>query len=415
MTRPHPIATARLLKLTAAALIGAAGALFGAAGCTHRTATAPAGPVAEIPAGGFTIKWRADLGLKGDQASQMFLREDLLIVYTRNHFAYVLDRESGENKWVAPVSDPAVKLHPPVVLKDFVAIPTISSIEVYSRQGKQHRSLTHGFAPRSGAVGLGTRIFFGADDPNGGRLVNLDLAGSQYQNSSVIWELETRGGVSATPAIQQGIVYAADDKGNVYAVNADTRAPIWALKQEGREEGVFGTAGPNRADVKADEFGVYVASMDTKLYCIGRTDGRIRWQYYAGTPLTSSPTITATSVYQYVDGQGIVSIDKAQGDPARKARWAVKEASQFLAEDDKYAYLERTDHAIIAAEKASGKVKFQSARKDFVSFGRALKGNVVYAATADGQVRAITPILTAGHMGEVVWEPVSGESLALGQ
>jgi outer membrane protein assembly factor BamB len=409
----HPRRTQRFLAIAASAVLAAAGALWGVGGCQHQRTTAPPPAVNEIPAGGFTINWRADLALKGDQPQQMFLRDDLLIVYTRNHFAYVLAAGSGENKWVAKVSDPAVKLHPPVVLKDYVAIPTITSIEVYNRQGKDHRSLAHGFAPRSGAVGLGTRIFFGADNPNGGRLVDLDLGGSQYQNNSIVWELQTRGGVSGTPAIQQGIVYCADDRGNVYAVNADTRAPVWPLKQEGREDGVFGTAAANRADLKADEMGVYVASFDTKLYCIGRTDGRIRWQYYAGTPLSASPVVTQTGAYQYIEGQGIASIEKAQGDPARKPRWIVKEAVQFLAEDEKYAYLERNDHAIIAAEKASGAVKFQSQRKDFVAFGRSLKGNVIYAALPNGQIWAIVPVLTAGKMGEVVFEPVESPAEAV--
>ena len=78
---------------------------------------------------------------------------------------------------------------------------------------------------------------FFADDPNGGRIVNLDLAGSQYQAASKIWDLQTRAGITSTPAIQQGLLYAADDAGNIYAINADTRAPVWPLKQEGREEG----------------------------------------------------------------------------------------------------------------------------------------------------------------------------------
>src|SRR6202012_5221604 len=104
----------------------------------------------------------------------------------------------------------------------------------------------------------------------GGRVVNIDLTGTQYQSASVKWELATRGGISATPVIQQGLLYVGDDSGNVYAVNADTRAAVWAMEEEGREPSVFGTGGPIHADLKADEYGVYVASMDSQLYCLNR-------------------------------------------------------------------------------------------------------------------------------------------------
>ena len=34
-------------------------------------------------------------------------------------------------------------------------------------------------------------------------------------------------------------------------------------------------------DLKADDFGVYVAATDTKLYCLDRATGKIKWQYFA--------------------------------------------------------------------------------------------------------------------------------------
>ena len=383
-----------------------------AAGCqtNHVPATAQ---VAEIPAGSFTSKWNADLALKGDKATDIFVRDNLIIVYTREHFAYVLDRESGASKWVAQVSAGGVKLRPPIVLKDYVVFPSISTMEVYDRFGRHHRSVqAQGLALRSGATGYGTRVFFGADDPNGGRVVSLDLAGSQYQSSSVIWTLQTLSGISATPVIHQGLLYAGDDSGGVYAVNADSRAPIWPIKHENREQGVFDAGNGIRADMKADEFGVYVALLDTKLYCIGRTDGRIRWQYFSGQPLLHSPTITPTGVYLYIDDKGLIAIDKTQGDPARKAKWTVAAARQFLAEDDKYAYLEGNDHTILAADKASGEVKFRSKRTDFIAYGTSIKSTVVYAVTADGEVRAVTPVLTAGSLGPVVWAPAEMEAVA---
>ncbi len=40
------------------------------------------------------------------------------------------------------------------------------------------------------------------------------------------------------------------------------------------EGGVYVTQAPIVADVKADETGVYVASTDTRLYCLDRQTGR---------------------------------------------------------------------------------------------------------------------------------------------
>ena len=78
---------------------------------------------------------------------------------------------------------------------------------------------------------------------------------------------------------------------------------------------------------------------------------------------------------------------------------------QFLAEDEKYAFLERDDHRIIAVDKATGEEKFHSARTDFVAFATSLKNNVIYASTADGVIRAVTPVFKAGSLGEMVLVP----------
>lgn len=431
MARPHlsPLARSnwRILKQATAkwalglslATAAAAGLLGAATGCQQHHEAAPAPKLEAIPANSFQVKQYALLPTKDDEPTDVYLADPFVIVYSKKHLAYVLDRESLGVKWIAEVTGPGTHLRPPVVLKDYVCFPTLSTLEVYDRSGKNHRSVpTRGLALRSGAVGgLGTRVLFGGDSPDGsGRVVDMDLAGTQYQSASVRWELSTRGSVSATPAVHQGLAYIGDDAGNVYAVNADTRAAIWPLKEEGREEGVFNVGGPVKADVKADDFGVYVASMDSKLYCLGRTDGRIRWRYFGGQPLTHSPDVTATTVYIHIDGEGLVAIDKTKGDSIRAARWTIKDAVAFLAEDEHNAYLQTHDHGIVAVDVASGQVKFKSKHHNYVAMSTALKGNAIYAVTSDGKLRAVVPVMTAGGFGElaeadeVVAHPVMASS-----
>jgi outer membrane protein assembly factor BamB len=403
------ILTAATAKWALGLTLATAGAtLLGAAtGCQQHQEAAAAPKLEAIPANSFQVKQYALLPTKDDQPTDVYLRDPFVIVYTQKHFAYVLDRGSLGVKWIAEVTGPGTRLRPPVVLKDYVVFPTLSALEVYDRNGKNHRTVpTRSLALRSGAVGVGTHVLFGGDFPDGsGRVVDMDLAGSIYQNASVKWELSTRGGISGTPAVHQGLAYIGDDAGNVYAVNAETRAAIWPLKEEGREEGVFNAGGQIKADVKADDFGVYVASMDSKLYCLGRTDGRIRWRYFGGQPLTHSPDVTATTVYIRVDGEGLVAIDKTKGDAIRPARWTVKDAVAFLAEDEHYAYLQTQDHGIIAVDVATGQVKFKSKHHNYVAMSTALKGNTIYAVTADGKLRAAVPVTTAGGFGELAEVP----------
>jgi len=71
----------------------------------------------------------------------------------------------------------------------------------------------------------------------------------------------------------------------------------------------FKCDGPVTADLKADEFGLYVASEDTKLYCLNATTGKNRCSI---SPAARCATLRddAGSAYQYVYGKGLVCIDK---------------------------------------------------------------------------------------------------------
>jgi outer membrane protein assembly factor BamB len=179
-------------------------------------------------------------------------------------------------------------------------------------------------------------------------------------------------------------------------VNED-RAPIWSLPNF-----VFHTDGRILAGLKIDDYGVYVASTDSKLYVLDRMTGKIRWQYFAGTALLDSATVTADSVYQYVPNHGLVALDKTAGDFNRKARWVAADAKQFLAADEKYVYVALRDRRIAALDKATGEQKFTSERTDLTVFAPNTKSGVIYAATADGLLLAVKPVTKPGSVGELV-------------
>ncbi len=385
--RPFFSAVATLLMAVFLADLGA--------GCAPKNRSDfAAGPVGPLAVNSFKREWSADLKLPGrDDLIELHLRDDLLFAYSRAHTSYCLSRTTGVTNFINEVTGPKGNLHPPVILKDYVVYPTTTSFEVYSRQGRKVKSYQIDYAIRSDAAGAGTNLYAGADVSGGGRLVAVDL---DRPYRVFRWELMTFGGISAAPAIHQGVIYAGSEDGRIYAVN-ENRAAVWPL-----ENGVFLTPGRIVADVKADDYGVYFASTDSKLYCVDRGAGKVRWQYFAGKALTQPPAVLSEMVLQYVPGSGIVAIDKTQGKYNREARWNVPEAVQVLSADEMHIYLRRRDNVVIAADRKTGKVEFQTRRSDLAVFATNTKDSLIYAATRDGRVICISPVIKAGIVGEMV-------------
>jgi outer membrane protein assembly factor BamB len=399
------------LAFTAAA---SAASVLGGGGCGHReTPPSSTGEITTLPVQSFRRDWSADLLLKDDAVEHVYLREDMVVAYSKKHTAYVMNKAGGAIRFTAELGQSVVPVHEPLVLKDRIVFPTEATLELYRRDGRFERSYKTSSTIRTNAAAAptGNKLYFGVDARNSGRLVAVDTVPSQYRPVNETWELmsDRAAPIFAAPAVAAGVVYAAFGDGEVYAVNADSRAAIWATST-GQ---TFQTYGPVKGDLRVDDFGLYVASADTKFYCLDKTQGRKKWEFYAGGILKDTPEVTSTMVYLPVQGRGVVAIDKTNGPTVREAKWTIKDAVKLLAEDERYAYLQRSDNVVLAIEKATGEQRFTSRRTDFVAFATNTKDSTIYAATKTGQVVAITPVLKPGNVGELALEVRGVEAVAM--
>ena len=356
-----------------------------------------------LPAGSFALSWIYPLKLSDDSIISLDVRDEVIYIVTADKHVTALDRKSGTFKFAAQINTPSPHLHPPVELSDKIVFPTIISLEVFDKTGTHLRSMPLSAPLRSGATGSSDTIYFGADDPAGGRVYAVNLARNFDFNR---WTLLTPGGgITSAPTFYDGILFVATEGGQVYAINAD-RAPVWNTQGH-----IFQAAAPVVADLKADKDGVYVASKDTNLYCLDHLIGKLKWEFFAGVPLDATPQPAGDMVYQYVPGKGLAAIDKLTGPFIRPARWICPSATQFLSQDAHYAYLVEPSgglgNTIIAVDKQTGERAFESRHTDFNIFGTNLKDEMIYAGYASGQVLAIEPVLIAGRVGELVLVPQS--------
>jgi len=209
-------------------------------------------------------------------------------------------------------------------------------------------------------------------------------------------------GVKSTPALLGDIVYVAATNGDVAAVAAETREPVWTLP-----DGVFHTHGPIVADLAADETGVYVASTDSTLSALNRNNGKVKWQYFAPAPLRDGPILTKDLVIIKVPGTGVVAIDKLNGQYNRSLKWTVPDIAKILAVDEKYLYVLLEDDSIFALNKLTGKRAFPLNRKDLATFATNPKDGTLYVVTTGNRVMAINAVLKLGVVGTLAAVPVA--------
>jgi outer membrane protein assembly factor BamB len=357
----------------------------------------PVGP------GSFVRAWKADLGTGGESFKQIFLRDNWLFLYTQRNTSYVVTRTGGEARFIQDIKTTGGILRPPIVLADKFVYPTATTLEIYNLHGRHLRTLGLPNSTHGPATGMGNTIYASLDYPGAGRVGAVDLT---RQFNVMKWELFTHASVRGAPAAHGDGVYIGSEDGTVYALGED-RTPMWA----GLPGSVFKTYGRIVADMKADDFGVYVAAEDAKLYCLDRASGQVKWQYFGTDALVDAPAVTAASVYQYVPGAGVAAIDKTTGSYNRKPRWIAREGRQFLAEDEKNAYLRRRDNTIVAVDRLTGEPRFESSTP-FDMYTTNEKDSMIYAATKAGRVVAIRPVVIPGQVGVLVMNDVSPEAVA---
>jgi outer membrane protein assembly factor BamB len=382
-----------------------------AGGCSRqKPQPAPAGEA--LPLQVFARQWATDLSLRRDPLEALHVRDDVVYAYSDGGRVFSLARDSGAVQFTRPIAGGRTLLHAPIVVSEKVEIrtpreltiaapvvfPTASTLEVLDKAtGRFITSVDLDFSIRSGAVGRGPMVYLGAARRGSSRGAAIDI---REPYVPVRWELMIpKGAISAAPALWEDTVFFGAEDGAVYAVTTASREPIWTLP-----DGIFRTGGPIVADLAVDADNVYVASTDHKLYALYRNSGKIRWQHFTNAALRAAPAVTSDSVYQFVPGTGLVALAKGPGDFNRKPKWVAADATQFLAQDARNAYVRTKDNRIAARDKQTGEVRFTSQRRDLTIFGTNLskEDGVVYAGTKNGRIIAVRPVLKPGTVGEVV-------------
>lgn len=351
-----------------------------------------------VSPGTFIKTWSTVIDFK--KINGAYLDQDLLTIYGPGNVVAGYDTAGGLQfrTQVAPEKD---IIRAPIVQGDRVIFPASSSLRIVTRNGIVRNPIELPQPIRSGAVATGNTAFVGIDSEQGGRIASVAL---DRELNPINWTGLAGGVVNTRPALYENVVYSATEDGQVIALNSD-RTLLWPRSPEGAmPNSIFKTDGKITAPLKVDEGGVYVPSHDGKLYALDPTTGRIRWEYIVGVAVKHSAQPSTDTVYIYIQGKGMVALDKKTPPRYQKERWINRDAVLVAADDAQYTYVLTRDGHIAALDKQTGVQAYATERNDFVHVmpHLASKDNTIYAITSDNQLMAITPVNRAGVVGRLV-------------
>jgi outer membrane protein assembly factor BamB len=176
---------------------------------------------------------------------------------------------------------------------------------------------------------------------------------------------------------QEDTVVFATNAGNVICINAEAPKKLWQ----------FDCPKAVAGQVVQDGNSLYVASKDTKIYCIGAENGHLTWSYQTQGILNESPKVGKKALYQYVPDAGVVALDKKTG----KLLWQVNNGRGVVSEFGDKAFVINPSGTLTAMDNAKGKQLYTIELGQQLRFAHNMIDSKIYVSDDKGRLACIEP------------------------
>ncbi|MEM4729172.1 MAG: PQQ-binding-like beta-propeller repeat protein [Thermoplasmata archaeon] len=257
-----------------------------------------------------------------------------------------------------------------------------------------------------GAVFIGSRLAEGSP----GRLTSLDLT-----TGAVKWSFNSSGMIDATPACADGMVFVADDAGNVIAFDADPSDGVDEGEVDvgaGRWDAIWSYRNNSLRSVQASPLvvagKVVVASKwEPHVFCLDEWTGRPIWVYSVpGDPnvseIWSSPAVEGGLVLVGSKNNHLYALDLSTGE----------EVWNFTAKGSIYSspciynetvYFGSSDWKLYAISLRNGTKKWEYTTGDEITATPTIYNGKVFFGSFDNSFRALD-----AETGQFIWDYQTG-------
>jgi len=198
---------------------------------------------------------------------------------------------------------------------------------------------------------------------------------------------QCRGGIFATPALVEGVLYFGSSRGTLYALDLATGRTRWE----------FNAAFDLRSSPAVSQTSVYVGCADGRLYCLDRTTGRPQWEVWTGDGVPGSPCLAEGTVYIGSLSGKLYAVDAADG----SVLWTFDARGPIVsspAVNEGLVYFGGGEGGVYCVSTGDGSLMWKLDTEDKVDASPVVADGVVYVGSWAGTMYALDALT-----GALVW------------
>lgn len=267
-----------------------------------------------------------------DTVRHLYIDEDIVFVQSREGIITAFQAETGKRLWSQLIGS-SFQVSLPLVTNEREAYVAVGlrmfGLNKFTGELLWELELPH--HPSTSPEADTDHMYVGTVDGSvycydTARIRELWEAGRlpQWSVNAHVWRHKAPLEITSSPVSDGEHVAFASLSGSVYSIGAGEHRLNFQFETDERISTQMGRGAG----------GLYIASRDTRLYCLNFDTGLHRWTFTAGVPVRTQPQVIGNNVYVAPHNDGIYCLSAATG----AIKWHQPRATTFLALTDNYLF-----------------------------------------------------------------------------
>jgi hypothetical protein len=197
----------------------------------------------------------------------------------------------------------------------------------------------------------------------------------QWSANAYLWRHKAAQEITSPPISDGQTVAFASLSGTVYLIGCRSHE----LKFQ------FETDDPIQTPMGRGAGSLFVASEDTRLYCLNRETGVRRWTFTAGVPIRTQPQVIGGNVFVVPHKDGLYCLSAAAGG----IKWRQRRATTFLAATNKYVFAADSMNNVLLLSPEDGGLEGEMPLRGFSQHLANERTDRLFLVSPDGLVACI--------------------------